>query len=146
MKSILFVFLTISVLALVSDLTSISALIAPFGATVLILFEYPRGPFSTPRSYVLGHLIGATVGLLCLEFIPYQALGIGIACGLSLCLMKLTRTMHPPAGGTALVVILTQQPWSFLVTPLALGLLIVGVLFESYRKFLLEQTKRDEMT
>ncbi len=137
MISALFVFLTISLLAFFGEFTGVPALIAPFGATVVILFEFPKGPFSMARSYVGGHAVAALVGLLCATFIPQVSLALGVAGGVSLFLMKVTRTIHPAAGATPLVIILTHQPWSFLLYPLGLGLLLIVIIFEFYRRHFL---------
>lgn len=137
MKAAFFVFSTLSLLALVGEVSGVPALIAPFGATVVILFEFPGGPFSTARSYVGGHLVAALVGIACHELIPNLPLAIGAAGGFALLLMKLTRTVHPAAGATPLVIILTQQSPTFLVYPLGLGLLLVFLNFEIYRRFVL---------
>ncbi len=137
MKASLFVFFTLSFLALVSDLAGVPALIAPFGATVVILFQFPAGPFSAPRSYLGGHALAAVVGLVCQHLIPHQALAIGVAGGLSLYLMRVTRTIHPAAGATPLVILLTHQTWEFLLYPLGLGLVVIAAVFEIFGRKLL---------
>jgi CBS-domain-containing membrane protein len=55
-------------------------------------------------------------------------LSLGVAVGLAIVAMMLTRTLHPPAGGNPIVVILAAAPVSFLFNPMLLGTLaIVGV-------------------
>lgn len=137
MKAASFVFFTLALLALIGEVSGVPALIAPFGATAVILFEFPKGPFSTARSYLGGHLVAALVGSACHELIPNLPLAIGAAGGFALFFMRLTRTVHPAAGATPLVIILTQQSPSFLVYPLGLGLVLIFLIFEVYRRFVL---------
>ena len=40
-----------------------------FGASCVLLFGFPKSPFSQPRNVILGHLISSLVGLLFLHFI-----------------------------------------------------------------------------
>ena len=71
-------------------------LLGTFGATCFIVFVYPDSPFAQPRNVLGAHIIGATMGLLCLKFIGPQWWSLGIAVGLTVLFMKLLRVVHPP--------------------------------------------------
>tara|TARA_B110000208_G_C11694267_1_gene403489 strand:+ start:205 stop:672 length:468 start_codon:yes stop_codon:yes gene_type:complete len=81
-----------------------------FGATACLIFAAPSAPFSQPRNVIGGHLIAATVGctvryaalLAAPEGFPTLAT-LPIAAATAIMLMQVTRTMHPPAGGTSLI-------------------------------------------
>jgi CBS-domain-containing membrane protein len=48
--------------------------------------------------------------------------------------MMASKTMHPPAGGDPLIIILAAAPLSFLVVPVLLGsvlLVLIGVAFHA---------------
>ncbi|MFT4158616.1 HPP family protein [Shinella sp.] len=96
-------------------------LIAPFGASCVLLFALPQSPLARPRNVIGGHVISALIGLLVLTFIGNSVLAMGIGVGLAIALMQFTGTLHPPAGGDPLVVILTGAGWSFLLQPILAG-------------------------
>lgn len=94
---------------------------APFGATMVILFGLPESPLAQPRNIFFGHILTTIVGLLVLEMLGVQAWTIGLSVGLAVTLMLLTNTTHPPAGANPLIVMLGGQDWGFLWTPVAIG-------------------------
>lgn len=103
-------------------------LLGTFGATTFIVFTYPDSPFAQPRNVLGAHIIGATMGLLCLQFIGPQWWSLGIAVGLTVALMKFLGVVHPPATSNSIVVFLTNPTWLFLVCPTIAGALIIVVL------------------
>jgi CBS-domain-containing membrane protein len=103
-------------------------LLGTFGATAFIVFTYPDSPFAQPRNVLGAHIIGATIGLLCLQFIGPQWWSLGIAVGLTVALMKFLGVVHPPATSNSIVVFLTNPTWLFLVCPTIAGALIIVVL------------------
>jgi CBS-domain-containing membrane protein len=104
-------------------------LIAPFGASCVLLFAAPESPFAQPRNLVGGHLLTASVGLAMLWLFGNGIWSIGLAVGLVIALMELTRTVHPPAGANPIVIMLAgKTALSFLLAPILLGVLILLVL------------------
>ncbi len=110
-------------------------LIAPFGASCVLLFALPQSPLARPRNVIGGHVISALVGLLVLTFLGNGVLAMGIGVGLAIALMQFTGTLHPPAGGDPLVVILTGAGWSFLLQPILAGTAILVFLAWIYHRF-----------
>jgi CBS-domain-containing membrane protein len=51
-----------------------------------------------------------------------------LAVGSAIAAMMLTKTTHPPAGADPIVVILAGSGWSFLVTPVLLGSVLIVVI------------------
>ena len=106
-------------------------LLGTFGASSLLVFAYPDSPFCQPRNVILGHLIGSAAGLVFLHFCPItwwcDALAVGAAIGV----MKLTRTVHPPACSNPLIIFALKPSWSFLLFPTLAGaaLIVVVALF-----------------
>ncbi|GAA0684696.1 HPP family protein [Marinobacterium maritimum] len=113
--------LCISGLALLGTIQNAIWLMAPFGATMVILFGLPASPLAQPRNIILGHLLTATVGLAVASLMEVTPWSLGLAVGLAVMLMLLTRTTHPPAGANPLLIMLDGQDWAFLFTPVALG-------------------------
>ena len=106
-------------------------LIAPMGATAVLIFVLPASPLSQPWPVLGGHLLSAATGLACHALVPVPWLAAGLAVGLSIAVMSLARCLHAPAGGTAIMTALAAPAlagagWHFLVMPVALnaGLLV----------------------
>jgi CBS-domain-containing membrane protein len=80
-------------------------LMAPFGATMVIVFGLPDSPLAQPRNIVFGHLLTTAVGLTAAHYLGVTPWSLGAAVGLALFLMLVTQTMHPPAGANPVLVI-----------------------------------------
>ena len=83
-----------------------AVIIASIGATAFIVFAMPKSITAKPRNVIGGHLIGFLSGCLC-ALIPhpsflYSILMYSFAVGLSIFVMVVTDTEHPPASSTAL--------------------------------------------
>ena len=80
------------------------------GASAVLLYGAPAAPFSQPRNLFGGHMLACFIGVSCHEFISVPMgtpiLAAPVAVASSIVLMKLTRTLHPPAGGTTLIAVL----------------------------------------
>jgi CBS-domain-containing membrane protein len=100
-------------------------LMAPFGATMVILFGLPTSPLAQPRNIIAGHVITAAVGLVMAHFFGVHEWTLGLAVGLSVIAMMLTNTIHPPAGANPLLIMLAGENWHFLITPVASGALVI---------------------
>lgn len=109
-------------------------LIAPFGASCVLLFALPASPLARPRNVVGGHFITALMGLLALTLLGDGVLAMGVGVGLGIAAMQFTGTLHPPAGGNPLVVIMTGAGWSFLVLPVLIGTLILLAMAFAYHR------------
>ena len=78
-------------------------MIASFAASAVLLFGAPKSPLAQPRNLVGGHLLAAFIGVaFCKMFITQPALAASLAVSTAIAVMHLTRTLHPPAGATAL--------------------------------------------
>ncbi|RLG62469.1 HPP family protein [archaeon] len=83
-----------------------AVIIASIGATAFIVFAMPKSVTAKPRSVIGGHFVGFLSGSLC-ALIPHSSFLCSIfvysfAVGLSIFVMVVTDTEHPPASGTAL--------------------------------------------
>ncbi|WJS83708.1 HPP family protein [Paracoccus sp. TOH] len=109
-------------------------LIAPFGASCVLLFALPQSPLARPRNVIGGHFLSALVGLLVLNLVGDSVLAMGLGVGLAIAVMQLTGTVHPPAGGDPLVVILTGAGWSFLGLPILAGTVTLVLVALAYHR------------
>ena len=87
------------------------AMVAALGASAFIVFAAPHTSMARPRCLIGGHLLSMGVGLFCslvfrLGWLAETDLSAGwigaAAVALSLFVMVLTDTEHPPAAGNAL--------------------------------------------
>ncbi len=120
-------FFTISVLALLTGSTSTEWLMAPFGASCVLVFGVWNTPLSQPRNIIGGHLISTFVGLAVYHMLGSGSWAIGLAVGLAIAALLLTKTTHPPAGANPLVVMMGDYDWNFLFSPVLIGSIIVVV-------------------
>jgi CBS domain-containing membrane protein len=89
-------------------------LVAPLGASAVLVFAQPASPLAHPWAVVVGNTCSALVGVLCVHasmnvalapwFVP--GLAPALAVGGAVILMFSTRSLHPPGGATALLVVL----------------------------------------
>lgn len=127
-------FLTIYALAQLGASLATMLLIAPFGATCVLVFAVPQSPISRPKNVVAGHLVSSLVGLAVLAAIGEGPLSLGIATGLAITMMQASGTLHPPAGADPIVILAGGVSWSFLLTPILVGASVIIVLGWCYHR------------
>jgi len=114
--------LGISAIAWLTQLTGVPLLMAPFGATCVLLFAAASAPLAQPRNVVGGHFIAALVGIVIFQLAGNGPLPMAIAVGLAIALMQFCRAVHPPAGANPLVIMLAGvNDYHFLLTPVLAG-------------------------
>lgn len=91
-------------LALPSPLTWI---VAPMGASAVLVFGVPASPMAQPWAVVGGNTLSALVAVACVHAIGPVDLAAGTAVALAIATMFATRSLHPPGGATALLVVLS---------------------------------------
>ncbi|WP_052074430.1 HPP family protein [Shewanella mangrovi] len=127
--------LAIGVLAFCSEINPHWVfLMAPFGATAVIVFGLPQSPLAQPKNVILGHLLTALIGLVFLQFFAVTPLTLALAVGLAVTTMLLSNTTHPPAGANPLLIMLTGQQWSFLFTTVLLGAIVMVMVAQLMRR------------
>lgn len=111
-------------------------LIAPMGASAVLLFAVPSSPLAQPWSIIGGNLVAALVGVTCARLVPEPALAAGLAIALAIGLMFALRCIHPPSGAVALTAVLGgpvvhEMGYRFVLTPVLLNsfLLLLMALF-----------------
>lgn len=103
-------------------------LIAPFGASCVLLFAAPSSPLAQPVNVIAGHFVASALAIVLRMTLPGEWWAISIAVGGAIAVMALLRITHPPAGADPVVIFLSDPGWSFLVVPIFTGaLVLVGV-------------------
>lgn len=118
-------FIVILVLLFLTERTTYTWIMAPFGASCVLAFGAWNAPLSQPRNIIGGHMISTFVGLVCQSLFGHSIFSIALAVGLAIACMMLTKTTHPPAGADPLVVMMGTTSWGFLFSPVLLGALVV---------------------
>lgn len=78
-------------------------LLAPIGASAVILFVMPHSPVAGAWPVVGGYAAGIAAAGACLWLIPFPPLCAAAAVGLSIWLMGRLHCVHPPGGAAALL-------------------------------------------
>lgn len=121
-----------------STLSDVALLMAPFGATAVLVFGVSDSPLAQPKNVILGHLITAFVGVFFTQYIGVSPLTLALATGVGVSAMLVTKTTHPPAGANPLLIMLAGLGWDFLVTPVLLGAIVI-ILVGKGMQFLVRQ-------
>lgn len=129
-------FLVIFALSELGSSLHAALLVAPFGASCVLVFALPRSPLAQPRNVIAGHLISSTVGVVVLAVIGHSPLAYGMAVGLAIMAMQATDTLHPPAGADPIVVLATGASWSFLALPILMGSIAIVAAAWAYHRWI----------
>lgn len=106
-------------------------LIGSFGASSVLVYGIIESPFSQPRNLVGGHLISAFIGVTVHQLFPdITFIAAPLAVSLSIVMMQITKTLHPPGGATALIAIIGTQKikdlgYWYVLSPVLTGVLVL---------------------
>ena len=126
--------LAIATLVLLGYITDSPFLMAPFGATCVLLFTLPNSPLSQPINVIAGHIISITVGITLNYFLPFDWWSIGLAVGLSISVMAALRVTHPPAGADPIVAFISSPGWEYILFPVAVGSMVLVITAWAFHK------------
>lgn len=108
--------------------TGLPMLLAPFGATAVLLFGQAESALAQPANIFGGYLLAAAISVAMLALLPSAWWVATIAVGLVIAAMLLLRVTHPPAGAVPLVAFSTHMPMETLFLVVAAGAAcLVGV-------------------
>lgn len=91
---------------LLGPAAQIPYLIAPMGASAVLLFAVPASPLAQPWSFVGGNLVAATLGVLSAMFLSNPIAASAVALAAAIGVMFALRCIHPPSGAVALTAVL----------------------------------------
>ncbi|MFA7500592.1 MAG: HPP family protein [Sulfurimonas sp.] len=104
-------------------------LLGSFGASAVLIYGAPEVSFSQPRNLLGGHILSAIVSVSLVKIfgglLEFELL-CALSVSLSILVMHLTLTMHPPGGATALIFVIGSEQiqsfgWMYPLTPIATG-------------------------
>ncbi|MBN2484038.1 MAG: HPP family protein [Candidatus Omnitrophica bacterium] len=129
------------------DIRHNAAIIASLGASVFLVFTTPRQYYAHPKPLIGGYLVGILMGVL-FSYLAHTVLietvfagdirhvvcG-ALAVGISIFLMVITDTEHPPAAGMALSLVLGA--WNlYTVTFIVTAVIFLSLLKKILNPFL----------
>lgn len=108
-------------------------IVAPIGASAVLLFAVPTSPLAQPWSIVGGNTISALVGVGVVQFIADPILAAGVSVSLAILAMSFARCLHPPGGAAALTAVvggpaIASSGFLFPFIPVGLNSLILVLL------------------
>lgn len=117
----------------------IPLIVAPMGASAVLLFAVPASPLAQPWSIIGGNTISAFMGVLAARFIPDPVVAIGVGVSLAIAAMSLTRCLHPPGGAAALTALIggpavTSAGFLFPLFPVCVNSVILVTLGVAFHK------------
>jgi len=118
-----------------------AVIVASIGATTFIVFAIPSSPTAKPRNVIGGHFTGIIAGSLC-ALIPHERTILAIliyalSVGISMFIMILSETEHPPAAGTALGIAISG--FSLYVTgTMVISVLALSLIHYFFKDFLID--------
>ena len=113
--------------------SSMPWIVAPMGASAVLLFAVPASPLAQPWSIVGGNVISAIVGAIIAWTFSDPAIAAAVAVSLAILTMSLLRCLHPPGGAAALSAVLggyalfSAHVADFLIVVLVNSLLMVTI-------------------
>lgn len=120
-------------------------LIGSFGASAVLVYGATNSPLAQPRNLVGGHLISAIIGVTAASLFSGTDLlwlSSAISVALSIVVMQVTKTIHPPGGATALIANIGSEKlqnmgYLYVLHPVLSGviiLLVVALIFNNIPK------------
>ena len=111
-------------------------LIAPMGASAVLLIAVPASPLAQPWSIIGGNVIAGVIGVTCARLFGEPIVAAALAGALAIGAMFAFRCLHPPSGAIALTAVLggpavQAMGYDFVLMPVGLNsvLLLLAALF-----------------
>lgn len=116
---------------------NVPLLMAPVGASAVLLFAVPSSPLAQPWSIVGGNIVSAIAGVTCAMFIKEPMLAAGLAGASAVGCMFALRCLHPPGGAVALTAVLGGPAimalgYQFVLFPVAINSILLMLLALAY--------------
>lgn len=123
--------------ALPFELAYLPYIVAPLGASAVLVFAVPSSPMAQPWPVIGGNVISSLVGVAAYRLVPDLTLAAGLAVGGAILVMSLLRCLHPPGGASALTAVIGSESihlagYEFAFAPVgvnSIALVVVAMLF-----------------
>lgn len=117
--------------------SDLPVVVAPLGASAVLVFAVPASPLAQPWPVVGGNVISTLVGVAVFRLVPDAMIAAGVAVGGAILAMSLLRCLHPPGGAAALTAVIGSGAihdagFAFALAPVganSIALVALGMLF-----------------
>lgn len=109
-------------------------IVAPIGASAVLVFAVPNSPLAQPWSVIGGNTLCAAIGALCGMALPDPAWAGAAAVALAIGAMFSLRCLHPPGGAAALLCALSGVPLHFALFPVAANCVLLVCVAVAYNR------------
>jgi CBS-domain-containing membrane protein len=117
-----------------ATLTGWPLLIAPLGASVVLLFGQPGSPLAQPANVFGGYFLATVIAVATALTAPGLWWAVAAAVGMAVAMMLAARVTHPPAGAVPLVAMTSPDAAPLLFATLLLSAVtLVGLAFVLHR-------------
>ncbi|MBT2134765.1 HPP family protein [Croceibacterium sp. LX-88] len=121
-------------------LDKLPIIVAPLGASAVLVFAVPASPLAQPWSVVGGNTLSSLVGVFAFQVVPDHTMAAGVAVGLAILAMTLCRCLHPPGGAAALTAVIGTNDihaagYYFAFAPVALNSIALVSLAMFFHRF-----------
>lgn len=115
------------------------AIIAPLGASAVLVFAIPASPLAQPWAVIGGNMISAAIGTAMYHLVPNVPLAAGMAVAVAIMTMSILRCLHPPGGAAALTAVIGGPAvhaagFGFALSPVALNSAVLVVLSVAFHR------------
>ncbi len=115
-------------------------IVAPMGASAVLLFVVPSSPMAQPWSIVGGNTLSALTGIGVSLVMGHGPVAAGVAVGLAIAVMSVTRCLHPPGGAAALTAVIggpaiAAAGFAFALVPVAMNSVLLAALGFIFHRF-----------
>lgn len=105
-------------------------LVAPIGASAVLLFTIPASPLAQPWPTIGGCVVSALAGVAAARLLGDGVTAAAVAVAAAITAMAVLRCLHPPGGAVALTAVVGGQAvaeagWSFVLMPVAVNALLL---------------------
>lgn len=115
-------------------------IVAPLGASAVLMFAVPASPMAQPWAVIGGNMVSALVGVAVVKGLSPGPLAAGVAVGGAILAMSALRCLHPPGGAAALTAVIggpavTHAGFAFALVPVALNAALLVALALVFHRF-----------
>jgi len=100
-------------------------LLASLGGTTLFLFGLSTLPAAQPRAVLGGHLISSLIGVIAFQLFGDSVWVMVMALVVTIGILFLTRTVHPPAGANPMIMIQAHASFGHIGLTVLLGVVTI---------------------
>lgn len=125
--------------ATLGSFEQVPLLIAPLGASTVLVFGVPASPLAQPWSVIAGNVTAAMIGVTAARFIEDPYLAGAVSVGATIAVTSVLGCLHPPAGAVALTAVIggpvvAAAGYRFAIVPVGISsvlLVATGILFNN---------------